>query len=77
MADVGRPQLLALRNKAFVAIGGGGRFALPPLLEAYLRHRAAEDAVAWRRTEERHARWLLALLATWEAVGREGRWCVA
>jgi hypothetical protein len=57
VADVGLPLLLALRHKSFLGLGDDGRFRPHPLLEAFVRERAAEDAAAWAEARDRHADW--------------------
>ncbi len=71
VADVGRPMLLALRNKSFVSLGARGRFVQHPLLEAYVRERAASDP-ALVDARARHARWAFDLLEEQERLGQRG-----
>ncbi len=73
VADVGRPLLLALRNKSFLSLDATGRFVQHPLLEAYVRARASADPPVWRAAQERHAAWFCALLERCERAGQEGR----
>jgi hypothetical protein len=72
VADVGRPLLLALRNKSFLSLDAG-RFFQHPLLAAYVRERATADEAAWAEARERHAAWFCAFLATWEDAGQADR----
>jgi predicted ATPase/DNA-binding SARP family transcriptional activator len=72
VADVGRPLLLALRNKSFLSLDAG-RFFQHPLLAAYVRERASADEAAWAEARERHAAWFCAYLATWEDAGQANR----
>jgi DNA-binding SARP family transcriptional activator/predicted ATPase len=71
-ASVGRPLLLALRNKSFVSLDAHGRFFQHPLLAAYLRERAAEDPAAEEAAREAHARYYLDQLRRWEDEGQRG-----
>jgi predicted ATPase/DNA-binding SARP family transcriptional activator len=73
VADVGRPLLLALRNRSFLSLDPTGRFVQHPLLETYVRERAVADAAAWRVARERHAAWFCALLARCEDMGQAAR----
>ncbi len=73
VADVGRPLLLALRNKSFLSLDPTGRFVQHPLLEAYARDRARADPGAWRAAQERHASWFCDVMARCEVAGQEGR----
>ena len=71
-AGVGRPLLLALRNKSFVSLSTEGRFFQHPLLAAYLRERAAEERAAEEAARESHARYYLDQLRRWEDEGQRG-----
>jgi predicted ATPase/DNA-binding SARP family transcriptional activator len=71
-AGVGRPLLLALRNKSFVSLSADGRFFQHPLLAAYLRERAAEDRATEDAAQEAHARYYLDHLHRWEDEGQRG-----
>ena len=71
IADVGRPLLLVLRNKSFVSLDAAGRFYQHPLLETFVRSRAAADPEAFALARERHARWFCAYLARWEDAGQQ------
>ncbi len=72
-AAVGRPLLLALRNKSFVSLSADGRFFQHPLLAVYLRERAAEDPAAVEAAREAHARYYLDHLRRWEDEGQRGQ----
>lgn len=69
VADAGLPQLLALRNAAFLSLDADGRYRQHPLLEAFVRERAASQEPALRAARERHARCYLARLQHWEIDG--------
>ncbi len=71
VAEVGRPLLLALRNKSFVSLDASGRFFQHPLLEAFVRARAGADPDRFAAARERHARWFCAYLARWEDAGQQ------
>ncbi len=70
VADVGRPLLLALRNRSFLSLDPTGRFVQHPLLEVYVRERAVSDPATWQVARERHAAWFCALLARCETMGQ-------
>lgn len=70
---VGRPLLLALRNKSFISLAADGRFFQHPLLAAYLRERAAEAPAVEGAARDAHARWFLELLQRWEDEGQRNQ----
>lgn len=72
VAGVGRPLLLALRNKSFLSLDRG-RFFQHPLLAAYVRERASAEGAEWAIARERHAAWFCAYLAAWEDAGQANR----
>ena len=72
VAQVGRPLLLALRNKSFLSLDAEGRFHRHPLLDAFVRERAEGHPEILAAARERHARWFLAYLARWDERGATG-----
>lgn len=72
VAQVGRPLLLALRNKSFLSLDADGRFHRHPLLDAFVRERAERHPEVLGPARERHARWFLAYLARWDQLGASG-----
>ncbi len=71
-AGVGRPLLLALRNKSFVSLAADGRFFQHPLLAAYVRERAGDAPDVADAARDAHARWFLEHLRRQEDDGQAG-----
>lgn len=72
VALVGRPLLLALRNKSFLSLDADGRFHRHPLLDTFVRERAERHPEILDAARERHALWYMAYLAHWEREGASG-----
>jgi tetratricopeptide (TPR) repeat protein len=74
---IGRPLLLALRNKSFVSLADGGRFFQHPLLAAYVRERADEAPDVADEARDAHAHWFLEHLRRQEDEGQAGHFRAA
>ena len=83
VAMVGRPQLLALRNRSMLELDSNGRFGWHPLLEAFMKEKAAVEGgdvahddrsrASTAELRDRHARYYLELMARNEELGHAGR----